>query len=146
VAELRPHVPPVRDAVRGRLAGQERQRLRLHDGRPGRPGLRIEGTEYSARYGARVPRTRLRPDDGRVPRHGAAGLRRALRRLVARPPACPRCSATSPTSRAARRAGRDDAAETRRCSRTRSTSTTATGRSTGCSTSPSCRRRSTCAR
>ena len=32
------------------------------------------------------------------------------------------------------------------CSRTRSTSTTGTGRSTGCSTSPSCRRRSTCGR
>ena len=39
------------------------------------------------------------------------------------------------TSMSAGRAGRA-------CSRTRSTSTTATGRSTGCSTSPSCRRRS----
>ena len=38
VAQLRPHVPALRDAVRGRLAGQERQRLRLHDGHPGRPG------------------------------------------------------------------------------------------------------------
>ena len=36
VAQLRPHVPPLRDPVRGRLAGQERQRLRLHDGHPGR--------------------------------------------------------------------------------------------------------------
>ena len=33
----------------------------------------------------RAARRRLRGDDGRVPRHGPAGLRRALRRLVARP-------------------------------------------------------------
>ena len=115
---------------------------------PADPDLRIDATEYSARYGARVPRDaafattmgayldtvlpvygrdfadwwrdRLRPGDGaqlRVPR----GAPRRRRRRWTWP--------TRPAS-----------------SRTRSTSTIATGRSTGCSTSPSCRRRSTCAR
>ena len=51
---------------------------------PADPDLRIEGTEYSSTYGARVPRDpALRHADGQVPRHRPAGLRRALRRLVA---------------------------------------------------------------
>ena len=87
-----------------RLARQERQRLSLHAAIPADPALRIDATEYGARYGARVPRRRgFASDDGQVPRRRPAGLRPALRRLVARPPACRRCSATSPTSRASRR-------------------------------------------
>ena len=40
---------------------------------PADPDLRIEATEYSGRYGARVPSRRdLRVDDGRVPRHRPA--------------------------------------------------------------------------
>ena len=38
VADVRPHVPPLRDAVRLRLDHQGGQRLRLHRGHPGRPG------------------------------------------------------------------------------------------------------------
>ena len=88
VAQLRPHVPPVRDAVRGRLARQERQRLRLHDRDPGRsrpPHRRDRVQRPLRRPGA--ARRGVRHDDGRVPRHGPAGLRPGLRRLVARPAA-----------------------------------------------------------
>ena len=43
---------------------------------PADPDLRIDGTEYSARYGARVPRdAAFADDDGRLPRHRPAGLR-----------------------------------------------------------------------
>ena len=43
-------------------------------------------TEYGdAVHGARVPRTQVRGPDRRLPRRRPAGLRRALRRLVARP-------------------------------------------------------------
>ena len=142
VAELRPHVPPVRDAVRGRLAGQERQRLRLHDGHPGRsrPAHRCDRVQRPLRRPGPA-RRRLRHRHGRLPRHRPAGLRRALRRLVARPAACPRCSATSRSSRRASTPPTRWAwPRPRSSSRTRSTSTIATGRSTGCSTSPSCRR------
>ena len=86
VAQLRPHVPSVRDAVRRRLAGQERQRLRLHDGHPGRPGPAHRGHGVQlALWRPRAARRDLRRPDGEVPRHRPAGLRRALRRLVARP-------------------------------------------------------------
>ena len=140
---LRPHVPPVRDAVRGRLAGQERQRLRLHDGHPGRSGPAHRGHRIQRPLRRPRPARRdLRDDDGRLPRHRPAGLRRALRRLVARPAACPRCSATSTTSRSVSTPPTACRWPRRRpSSRTPSTSTIATGRSTGCSTSPSCRRR-----
>ena len=150
VAELRPHVPPLRHAVRGRLARQERQRLRLH-GRRSRPTPTCASTrtEYSARYGARVPRD--------------AGVRR--RRWA--PTSTPSCRSTAEhfadwwrdrlrpemernfaflEARLDARRRHGPGRARRACSRTRSTSTTATGRSTGCSTSPSCRRRSTCAR
>ena len=51
---------------------------------PADPDLRIEGTEYSSRYGARVPRdAAFKTDDGGLPRHGPAGLRPRLRGLVA---------------------------------------------------------------
>ena len=52
---------------------------------PADPQLRIEGTEYSARYGPRAARRHLRDDDGGLSRHGPAGLRPRLRRLVAGP-------------------------------------------------------------
>ena len=86
VAELRPHVPAVRDALRRRLAGQERQRLRLHDGHPRgpRPAHRGHRVQLALRRPG-AARPRLRRDDGRVSRHRPAGLRPALRRLVARP-------------------------------------------------------------
>ena len=115
---------------------------------PADPELRIEGTEYSSRYGARVPRdAAFADDDGRLPRHGPAGLRPRLRRLVARPPAAGDGAQLRVPRGAPRRRRRDGPGRRRpACSRTRSTSTTATGRSTGCSTSPSSRRRSTCAR
>ena len=86
VAELRPHVPTLRHAVRGRLAGQERQRLRVHDGHPGRSRAahRRDRVQRPVRR-ARAARRGIRFDDGRVPRHRPAGLRPGLRRLVARP-------------------------------------------------------------
>ena len=115
---------------------------------PADPDLRIEGTEYSSTlWRPRAARRDLRRPDGEVPRHRPAGLRRALRRLVARP-ARAGDAAQLRVSRGAPRRGRRHVASpsSRRCSRTRSTSTTATGRSTGCSTSPSCRRPSTCGR
>ena len=69
---------------------------------PADPACASRGPSTARRYGARVPRdASFGADDGRVPRHRPAGLRRALRRLVARPPACPRCSATSRSSRGA---------------------------------------------
>ena len=143
VAELRPHVPPVRHAVRRRLAGQERQRLPLHRrrSRPTRT-CAIDGTEYGARYGARVPR-----DAAFAERDGRATSTPSCRSTASTSPtggataSSPRCSATSRTSRRSSTAADGDDAWPRSpcCSRTRSTSTTGTGRSTGCSTSPSCR-------
>ena len=56
MAELRPHVPPVRHAVRGRLAGKNVNGYVYTTAVPADPTLRIEGTEYSSRYQARVPR------------------------------------------------------------------------------------------
>ncbi len=141
VADLRPHVPPVRDAVRGRLGREERQRLPLHGGDPGRP-VRAGGGERvpGALRASRPARLRIRGEDGRVPRLRPAPLRRQLPRLVARPAA--------PRDRAELRLPRRATTPTGRrwssspcCSRTRSTSTTVTGRSTGCSTSRSSRRR-----
>ena len=84
VAELRPHVPPLRHPVRGRLAGQERQRLRVHDGHPGRSRAahRRDRVQRPVRR-ARAARRGLRHDDGGIPRHRPAGLRPGLRRLVA---------------------------------------------------------------
>ena len=148
VAELRPHVPAVRDAVRGRLAGQERQRLRLHDRDPGRSGPAHRGHRVQlALRRPRAARRRLRVDDGRLPRHGPAGLRPRLRRLVAGPPAAgDGAQLRLPRGPPRRRRRRWTWPTWPASSRTRSTSTTATGRSTGCSTSPSCRPRSTCGR
>ena len=82
VAELRPHVPPVRDAVRRRLAGQERQRLRLHDRGPGR------SRPADRRHGVQRPLRRPR-----------AARRRVRRRRWARTstPSCPSTARTSPT-------------------------------------------------
>ena len=100
VAELRPHVPPVRDAVRGRLAGQERQRLRLHDGHPGRSRPPHRGHRVQlALPGAASRATPRSHDDGRLPRHGPAGLRPSTSPTGGATGSCPRCSATSRTSR-----------------------------------------------
>ena len=88
VAHVRPHVPPLRHAVRLRLDREEHQRLRLHGRHPRRPGVRAEATEYEARYAPRVPR-----DPAYAGQIGAylgwvlPALRRELPRLVARPPA-----------------------------------------------------------
>ena len=115
---------------------------------PADPDLRVEATEYSSRYGARVPRDPdVRREDRRVPRRRPADLRPRVRRLVARPPAARdgaqlRLSSRRASTRPTRWTSRSSPA----CSRTRSTSTIATGRSTGCSTSPSSPRRSTCGR
>ena len=148
VAELRPHVPALRDAVRGRLAGQERQRLRLHDGHPGRsrPAHRRDRVQRPLRRPG-AARRRVRHDDGRLPRRRPARLRPRLRRLVAGPPAAGDGAQLRLPRGAPRRRRGDGAWPTwPACSRTPSTSTIATGRSTGCSTSPSCRRRSSCGR
>ena len=50
VADVRPHVPALRHAVRVGLDRQEHQRLRLHRRRARRPDVRAEATEYEARY------------------------------------------------------------------------------------------------
>ena len=110
---------------------------------PADPDLRIDATEYSARYGARVPRdaayaATIGPYlDSVLPVYGehfADWWRERLRPEMERNFAY----LEGRLDEAERpEPGRDGAA----CSRTRSTSTTATGRSTGCSTSPSCRRR-----
>ena len=115
---------------------------------PADPDLRIEATEYSSRYGARVPRDAAFATtmgaylDTVLPVYGrdfADWWRDRLR---------PGDGAQLRLPRGAARCRRRDGPGRRRpaCSRTPSTSTIATGRSTGCSTSPSCRRRSTCAR
>ena len=76
---------------------------------PADPDLRIEGTEYSVRYGARVPRdAAVRDDDGRLSRHRPAGLRPRLRRLVARPPAAGDGAQLRVPRGAARRRRRDE--------------------------------------
>ena len=80
---------------------------------------------------ARPARPGVRRPDRHLPRRRAAHLRGQLHRLVARPPAARRSSATSPTWTASTRRARR-CSSSRCCSRTRSTSTTATGRSTGC--------------
>ncbi len=88
MAELRSHVPALRHTVRGGLAGQERQRLRVHDGDPGRPGApdRRHRIQLALR-GPRPARCGLRGDDGGLSRHRPARLRTGLRRLVAGSPA-----------------------------------------------------------
>ena len=97
--------------------------------------------------GPRPARRGLRLDDGRLPRHRPAGLRSATSPTGGATACGPRWSATSRSSRpASTPPTRWTWPTSRACSRTPSTSTIATGRSTGCSTSPSCRRRSTCAR
>ena len=148
VAELRPHVPAVRHAVRRRLAGQERQRLRLHDRHPGRPGPSDRRD--------RVQRPLRRPGARATPTSRPRWARTST-------PSCPSTAATSPTGggtgfgrrwSATSPSSRPGSTPPRRwtsptspaSSRTRSTSTIATGRSTGCSTSPSCPRRSSCGR
>ena len=114
---------------------------------PADPDLRIDATEYSARYGARVPRDAAFATtmgaylDTVLPVYGrdfATGGGTGCG---------PRWSVISPISRRASTLPTAWIWPTRPASsRTPSTSTTATGRSTGCSTSPSCRRRSTSAR
>ena len=115
---------------------------------PADPAWTVDAMEYGARYGARVPLDPgLQRADRQVPGRDAARLRRALRRLVARAARAGDGAQLRVPGGGARPTGRDVAGRSSRCcSRTRSTSTTATGRSTGCSTSPSSRRRSSCAR
>ena len=141
VADVRPHVPPVRHAVRLGLDRQERQRLRLHGGRPRRPvdprgGDGVRGGLHAAR----PARPGLRREDRRLPRLGAARLRGELPGLVARPPA-PRARAQLRAPRHLRHGAARACSTSRSCSRTPSTSTIARGRSTGCSTSRSSPRR-----
>ena len=108
MAQLRPHVPPVRDAVRRRLAGQERQRLRLHDGHPGRPGPAHRG--HGVQLALRRPRARATPRFGA--HDGRSTSTRSCRSTASTSPtggatgSCPRCSATSSTSRRRLDAGR----------------------------------------
>ena len=149
VAHLRPHVPPVRHAVRRRLAGQERQRLPLHGGDPGRPrtcGSTARSTAPATARGCRAtPRTPATMGaylDTVLPVYGAHFADWWRDRLV---PEMQRNFAYL-EGQLDRADGMSAGRARRACSRTRSTSTTGTGRSTGCSTSPSCRRRSTCAR
>ena len=93
---LRPHVPALRDALRGRLAGQERQRLRLHDGHPGRPGPAHRG--HRVQLALRRPRPARRAT---TPRRWAPISTSSCRSTASTSPTggttgwCPRCSATS---------------------------------------------------
>ena len=86
VAQVRLHVPPVRDAVRLGLDLQDHQRLRLHSGHPrrGRPERRDHGVRRAIRS-PHAHRPQLRRRDRRLPRLGAPDLRRELPGLVARP-------------------------------------------------------------
>ena len=113
---------------------------------PADPELRIDATEYSARYGARVPRdadfasTMGAYLDTVLPVYGrdfADWWRDRLRPEMERNFAYLEARLDAASGAGPRR-------RWPACSRTRSTSTIATGRSTGCSTSPSCRRRSSC--
>ncbi len=84
VALLRPHVPPVRHAVRDRLDLQEDQRLPVHRGDPGRgrPRRRHAGVQLPHEPDrARGPG--VRGQDRGLSRRRAAGLRQQVRRLVA---------------------------------------------------------------
>jgi hypothetical protein len=56
VALLRPHVPAVRHAVRRSTGSPRTSTATCTRRRSRRPGLRIEGTEYSSRYRRAVPR------------------------------------------------------------------------------------------
>ena len=87
VADVRPHVPALRHAVRVRLDRQERQRLPLHGRHPGR-GRRGRGRRVQrALRAARAAPRRLRGRHRRLPRRGAAALRLGVLDLVARAPA-----------------------------------------------------------
>ena len=62
VADVRPHVPPLRHPVRQRLDHEEDQRVRLHGGDPGRPGAaraRRPSTRRATSHASRaIPTTR----------------------------------------------------------------------------------------
>ena len=101
VADLRPHVPPLRHAVRRRLDHQERQRLPLHRGRARRSGLdrRRDGVRRPLRR-ARAARSRPTAEqDRQVPRRVAARLRRSTSSTGGASGSCRRWSATSRSSR-----------------------------------------------
>ena len=88
VADLRPHVPPLRDAVRVRLDRQGASTAtstppRSRATRPARRGDRVREPLRAAH----AARPRLRRPDRRLPRRRAARLRGQLHRLVARPAA-----------------------------------------------------------
>ena len=136
---LRPHVPPLRHAVRLRLAGEEHQRLPVHGGDPGRGRPSGRGAGVRLRDGRRrAPGSRVRE-----PASGSTWTRSCPSTgWSSRTPGgtawSPRWTATSRSSRGCWTAARScPSPRSRSCSRTRSTSTTATGRSTGCSTSRS---------
>ena len=144
VADLRPHVPPLRHAVR--VATGSRRTINGYVYTAADPGrrrrCRPRRREYEARYvAARAARPGYAGADRRLPRLRPAALRRELPRLVARPAAA-RDRAQLRVPRRLRHGVARASSSSPCCSRTRSTSTTATGRSTGCSTSPSSRRRS----
>ena len=101
VADVRPHVPPLRHAVRVRLDREGGQRLRLHRRHPGRPGG--EGRGRRVRQPLRAARARwTRPTPaGSAPT--CSRCCRTTRRTSWTGGAtgcCPRSSATSPTSTA----------------------------------------------
>ena len=140
VADVRPHVPALRHAVRVGLDRQADQRLRVHGRDPRRPvGARRGDRVPGALRAARPARRRVRGRDRRLPRARAARTTPRTSSTGGTTACAPRSSATSPTSTARTGTARRSPSSPC-CSRTRSTSTTATGRSTGCSTSPSSRR------
>ena len=146
VAQVRLHVPPLRDAVR-RRTGSPRSSTATSTPRPSPRdrAIRAEATEYGSRSTPRACRwTPSTPAEigaylgWTLPYYAENFLDWWRDRLR------PEMSATSSASTATtttRRAW----SSSRSCSRTPSTCTTGTGRSTGCSTSPSSprRRRST---
>ena len=109
---------------------------------PADPAWTVDAMEYGARYGARVPLDPAYNErigkylDATLPVYGAHFVDWWRERLV---PEMQRNFAFLEGQ--IRRQDEMSLPKSPSCSRTRSTSTIATGRSTGCSTSPSCRRR-----
>ena len=143
VADVRPHVPALRHAVRV-ATGSPRRSTATSTPPRSRPTRRCAPRRPSTRR-ATSPRVPRDPEyagaDRRLPRLACCPhYAEQLPRLVAGPAAArDRAQLRLPRRHRLRR--RVAASSWRSCSRTRSTSTTATGRSTGCSTSPSSRPR-----
>ena len=104
VADLRPHVPPLRDAVRRGLGREEVNGYVYMAAIPADPDVRAEATEYQARYvAARAARPELRRADRRLPRLRAAALRARTSSTGGATACGPRSSGTSPISTATTR-------------------------------------------